>query len=132
MAMVLYGALLGCAYGFISLLTGRDVISEPDVGPLIGPVMAAAACVLVFVSVLMSLRPRSGPLRLQWARAVTTSLAVYLLGPTVGAILVTVTHGNVFSALLFFTANATGPFVIASAILAAPVILGTPLLASTI
>ena len=63
MAMVLYGALLGCVYGFISLLTGRDVISEPDVGPLIGPVMAAVACVLVFVSVLMSLRPRSGPLR---------------------------------------------------------------------
>ncbi|MHB1171404.1 MAG: DUF6121 family protein [Lacisediminihabitans sp.] len=130
MATVLYGAILGFAYGVISLLTGRDVISEPDVGPLIGPVMAAVACVLVFGSVLMSLRPRRGPLRLPWGRAVTTAIAVYLLGPAVGALLVAVGRANAFSGLLFFGGNITGPFVICSAIVALPLVLAVPLLAS--
>jgi hypothetical protein len=131
MAAILYGALLVCAYGFISLFSGRDVISQPDVGPLIGPVMVFVACALVFLSALLSLRPRGGPLRLPWARAITTGLAVYLLGPLVGAVLVTLSRGDVFSALLFFADNVTGPFVVASGIVAIPVLLATPLLAGS-
>jgi hypothetical protein len=95
MAAILYGAVLVCAYGFISLFSGRDVIRQPDVGLLVGPVMVFVACALVFVSALLSLRPR----------------------------------GDVFSALLFFADNVTGPFVIVSGIVAIPVLLATPLLA---
>jgi hypothetical protein len=131
MAAVFYGALLICAYGFISLFSGRDVIRQPDVGPLIGPVMVSVACALVFLSALLSLRPRGGPLRLPWARAVTTGLAAYLVGPAVGAILVMFSRGDVFSAMLFFADNVTGPFVIVSGIAAIPVLLVTPLLVGT-
>lgn len=131
MAVVLYAALLIAAYGTISLFTALDPISEPDVSPLIGPVMAASACVLVFVSVLMSLRPRGGPLRLPWARSVITALAVYLLGPVVGAVLVAVDRADLFAAVLFFATEVTGPFIVTSAIIAVPVVLFAPLLASS-
>ena len=131
MAAILFGALLGAAYGIISLLTGRDVIAEPDIGPLIGPAMAASACFLVFVSVLLSLRPRGGPLRLPWARSVMTAIAVYLLGPAVGAILVAIDRADAFAALFFFAESVTGPFIIASAAIAVPVVLFTPLLATS-
>jgi hypothetical protein len=131
MAAVLFGALLGAVYGFISLLTGRDVITEPDVGPLIGPAMAASACALVFVSVLFSLRPRGGPLRLPWARSVVTAIAVYLVAPAIGAIIVSINRGDLFTALFFFAESVTGPFVVASALLALPVVLFTPLLAAS-
>ena len=130
MAAVLFGALLGAVYGFISLLTGRDVITEPDVGPLIGPIMAASACAVVFVSVLFSLRPSGGPFRLPWVRSVITAIAVYLLDPAIGAILVAVDRADSFAALFFFAENVTGPFVVASALIALPVVLLTPLLAA--
>lgn len=131
MAAVLFGALLGAVYGFISLLTGRDVISEPDVGPLIGPIMAAAACAVVFLSVLFSLRPRGGPLRLPWARSIITAAIVYLLGPFIGAVLVAIDRADAFAALFFFAESATGPFVVASALISVPVVLFTPLLAGS-
>lgn len=131
MAAVLFGALLGAVYGFISLLTGRDVISEPDVGPLIGPIMAAAACAVVFLSVLFSLRPRGGPLRLPWARSIITAAIVYLLGPFTGAVLVAIDRADSFAALFFFAESATGPFVVASALISVPVVLFTPLLAGS-
>lgn len=131
MASVLFGALLGAAYGFISLLTSRDVITEPDVGPLIGPIMVASACAVVFVSVLFSLRPSGGPLRLPWARSVITAVIVYLLGPAVGAVLVAIDRADFFAALFFFAESVTGPFVVASAIISLPVVLFAPLLAAS-
>ncbi|MEO6944816.1 MAG: DUF6121 family protein [Lacisediminihabitans sp.] len=131
MASVLFGALLGAVYGFISLLTGRDVITEQDVGPLIGPIMAASACAVVFVSVLFSLRPSGGPLRLPWSRSVITAVAVYLLGPAIGAILVAIHRADMFSALFFFAESVTGPFVVASALISLPVVLLAPLLATS-
>lgn len=130
MAAVLFGALLGAVYGFISLLSNRDVIAEPDVGPLVGPIMAASACAVVFVSVLFSLRPSGGPLRLPWARSVITAIAVYLVGPAIGAMLVAIDRADLFSALFFFAESVTGPFVIASALIALPVVLFAPLLAT--
>lgn len=131
MASVLFGALLGAVYGFISLLTSRDVIAEPGVGPLVGPIMVASACAVVFVSVLFSLRPRGGPLRLPWARSVITAVIVYLLGPAVGAVLVAIDRADSFAALFFFAESVTGPFVVASAIISLPVVLFTPLLAAS-
>jgi hypothetical protein len=131
MAAVLFGALLGAVYGFISLLSGRDVITEPDVGPLIGPIMAATACAVVFVSVLFSLRPSGGPLRLPWTRSIVTAAIVYLLGPFVGAVLVAIDRADLFAALFFFAESATGPFVVASALISVPVVLFAPLLAAS-
>ena len=92
--------------------------------------MAASACAVVFMSVLFSLRPSGGPFRLPWARSVITAMVVYLLGPAIGAILVAIARADAFAALFFFAENATGPFVIASALIALPVVLFTPLLAA--
>lgn len=131
MASVLYGALLGAAYGIISLVTNSDVITEPDVGPLLGPVMAAFACALVFVSVLLSLRPTGGPFHLPLARSIITAIAVYLLGPAVGAIIVAADRGDMFAGFFFFAHSVTGPFIVASALAAIPVVLFAPLLASS-
>lgn len=131
MAAVLYAALLVAIYGIISLITGQDVVTAHNVGPLLGPVMAVAACVLVFVSVLLSLRPSGGPFRLPWARSVMTAIAVFLLGPAVGAIIVAFAREDIFAGLFFFAQNVTGPFVAASALAAIPVVLLAPLMASS-
>ncbi len=131
MAAVFYGALLGAAYGIISLVTNQDVITVRDVGPLLGPIMAATACVLVFVSVLLSLRPRGDSPRLPWLRAVMTALIVYLFGPVVGGVIVMFDRGDGFAGLFFFAQSVTGPFIAASALAVIPVVLFAPLLAST-
>ena len=131
MAAVLYGAVLGAAYGIISLVTNQDVITERDVGPLLGPIMAATACAVVLVSVLLSLRPRRGPFRLPVLRAVMTAVIVYLLGPIVGGVIVMFDRGDSFAGLFFFAHSVTGPFIVASALAAIPVVLFAPLLAST-
>lgn len=131
MATILFVALLVAVYGVISLATGLDLISDPDISPLVGPVMAAFACVVVFVSVLQSLRPRGGSLRLPWARSITTAIALYLLGPLLGALLVTIDQADFFAGLLFFVHVATGPFIPASAVIAIPMVLFAPLLAAS-
>jgi hypothetical protein len=123
---VLYCAILICAYGFISLLTDREVVAVTGVGPLVGPVMVAVACALVFFAVLFSLRPPRTLLRMPWARAVGTALAVYLVAPLVGAVIVSIGHGDLVAALLFLGRSITGPFVICSAIVALLLVLVTP------
>jgi predicted RND superfamily exporter protein len=45
----LYLALLVAAFGLISLATNTEVIADPSVGTLVGPVMAGAAVVMLLV-----------------------------------------------------------------------------------
>jgi uncharacterized protein DUF6121 len=65
-------------WGFTSLLTDRDVIDYPDAGPLVGPAMAAAACVVVF---LLSLRARiTQPALLALVTGLVAYVAMVLVG----------------------------------------------------
>lgn len=130
MVAVLYGALLVAIDGFVSLLADRDVITEPDAGPLVGPIMAVVALAIVFLSVLGGLRPTPGRPKLPLARAVITALAVYFLSTLAGAIVYVSGQDQLLSGALFFARYLGSPFVIASALLAAVPVLLLPLLAS--
>ncbi len=117
MATVLYGALLFCADGFISLWTNQDVIAEPGAGPLIGPAMLLVACALVFRSVRRFVRSGlrtsggTGPLIL------FTALAVWFLSTATGAVLYAFGRNDPFSAVFFLARHLTDPFGLATAAL---------------
>lgn len=128
MVTVLYGAILLALDGILSLLADRDVISEADAGPLVGPIMAVVALAIVFVSVLGGLRPTSGRPAIPVARAITTAVLVYLVGPLAGAIVYTAGQDQLLAGLLFFARYLASPFVIASALLALVPILLLPLI----
>ncbi len=130
MVAVLYGAVLLAVDGILSLLLDRDVVSEPDAGPLVGPVMAVVALAIVFVSILGGLRPASGPLAVPVARAVVTATLVYLLGPLAGAIVYVMGQAQLLTGVLFFARYLASPFVIASALLALVAVLLLPLIAA--
>jgi hypothetical protein len=129
LAAVLYGAILMAVDGFVSLLADRSVISEPDAGPLIGPIMAVVALAIVFVSVLGGLRPTSARPSIPAGRAVVTGVLVYLLSPLAGAIVYVVGQGRLVTGALFFVKYLGSPFVIAAAALAIVAILLLPLIA---
>lgn len=128
MVAVLYGAILMAVDGFVSLLIDRDVISERDAGPLVGPVMAVAALSVVFVSVLGGLRPAPGPRRIPVGRASATTLIVYVVSPLTGAIVYVFGQNRILTAVEFFGKYLASPFVIASAALAGLVILLLPVI----
>lgn len=54
MGTVLFGALVIMVAGFEALLLDRDPIDEPDAGTLLGPLMVAAAVLVVLLSLLRS------------------------------------------------------------------------------
>lgn len=118
MVAVLYGAILLATDGIISLISDRDVIVETDAGPLVGPIMAFSALCVVFFSVLGGLRPAPGGIRISYARAITTGLFVYILGPAVGSIVYIFGQEQLLSGLHFFVRYLLSPFVLASALLA--------------
>jgi hypothetical protein len=130
MVTVLYGAILVAVYGFISLLADQDVITEPDAGPLIGPIMAVVVLTIMFFSVLGGLRPAPGRARLRVpvARAVGTATSAYLLGPMIGSIVYAFGQNQLLTAVLFFAHYLASPFVIASAVVALVLILLLPLI----
>lgn len=117
---VLYLAVVICAWGFVSLVTDSDVISE-DVGPLIGPVIVGLSCVLVATGALFQLRNGEG-----WLLPILVTVAVYLLPPLLAASLVALDRVDVAAGLLFFAARVTGPFVPIAAILAGALVLAAP------
>jgi hypothetical protein len=128
MATVVYGALLMAIDGFVSLLADRPVIAEPDAGPLIGPVMAIVALLIVFLSILSGLRPADAAPAIPVGRALVATAAVYLFSPLVGATAYAFGQPQLLTAILFFARYLASPFVIASAVLAGVVVLLLPLL----
>jgi len=121
LATALYLAVLICAWGFISLATTSDVIVE-RVGPLLGPLIAGTATVIVCAGCLAQLRNQAG-----WIVPLVTGAAVYLGAPGSAALVVMVTRTDAAAGLLFFAARATSPFMPAAAIIACLVVLLVPL-----
>lgn len=118
MVSVLYGAILVAVDGIISLASDRDVITEPEAGPLIGPIMAVVAIVVLFFSILDGLRPTSGRARLMIGRALSTTLLIYLLSPLAGSIGYALGQPQLASAIPFYLRYLLSPFVVASALIA--------------
>ncbi|MDJ0325043.1 DUF6121 family protein [Cryobacterium sp. PH31-AA6] len=118
-AAVLYGALVVAAFGMISLATDLDVISQTDAGPLVGPSMAAAAVVLVFVLMLtLGLRDRPNRQRVAVGYSLGTGVAAFAGFIVVGAILYPITSGRAFDALTFTETTLARPFAATTGVLA--------------
>jgi hypothetical protein len=103
-------------WGFTSLFTDRDVIDYPDAGPLVGPSMAIAACVVVF---LLTLRARITPPALL---AIVTGLVAYAALLFVGGVAYSLRLDDfsvMWPAMVHF---GIGPFMVGAGILAGLVV----------
>lgn len=128
MVAVLFAAILVAVDGILSVILDRDVISETDAGPLVGPIMAFAAMSVVFVSVLSGLRPVPGGTQISVIRAIVTGGFVYVFGPAVGAIVYVFGREQTLSGSDFFLRYLSSPFVAASAVIAFVTVLCLPLI----
>lgn len=124
MATVLAFALIVFVFGMLSLALDRDVIDEADAGPLVGVSMVVVALLVVL---LITLREAPAPIV---GRTVSAALAVVILSPLVGAIMYSVVTVELGVIPVFFGRYVLSPFVLASAIIAALVVLGHAVLRS--
>ena len=116
MAVVGNAALLVFAYGFISLIIDRDVIEEPDAGPLVGPAMVVTTCAVVLWFVLRR-KPRGLGLR-----ALAAALGTVIAGPAVGAVVYGIVRDEIGVLPVFFGRNILSPFVLCSGLIAALIV----------
>ena len=116
LATASYLACLVALWGFTSLLTDRDVIDYEDAGPLVGPAMAIAACVVVFVLSLRAKRTHPALLGL------SAGIAAYLCAIVVGGIAYSLRLDS-FSVMVPAVAHfGIGPFMVGAGILAGLVV----------
>lgn len=86
-ATALYVAGVVAAFGLISLYTNRDVIDEPDAGPLLGPLMTAAATAALLGFLLwVGLRVPGDQQRVTPLLGLGIGVAVYLAFVFVGSV----------------------------------------------
>ncbi|KQQ94006.1 hypothetical protein ASF62_07515 [Leifsonia sp. Leaf325] len=101
-ALVAFVAAVVCAFGFASLITDVSVIDEPDAGPLVGPLMVAAAAFVLFSAlIVVGIRVDATSRFISlWAIAATgvATTAAYLLA---GAVVYSATTGDLVDAVLF-------------------------------
>lgn len=117
MATVLAFALIVGVDGVLSLLTDRDVIVEPDAGPLVPVAMTGMCCALVFA---LAYRRRPRP---PAGRALAAALGSLVLAPLAGGLAFALARGELASALVFFAGHVLDRFVIAAAVIAGVVVL---------
>jgi hypothetical protein len=129
-ATVLYFALVVCAFGFVSLLTDTDVVTQADAGPLVGPT-ATGSAVLTVLLYLLGLGRRyernvheavaasvGDPVRLPLGRSVLIGIVSYVVYVLIGAIAYSIVTAEVFSVVLFAAGSALSGFAIAVGVLA--------------
>ncbi len=125
-AVVLFLALAVAASGIISLYAAREVLTEPDAGPLIAPTMFAAATAALYAMLVTFGRRRGSP----FTGALISAVITYFFFLISGSTLYSLGKGRPLLSLLFFGSNAIGPFAIAVAVLAFVVALAFRLLLS--
>lgn len=122
MAVVATAALIVFVDGFLSLILARDIVELPDAGPLAGPAMAVAVCLLVLVFVL-----RRQPEGLV-ARGLTAGLAATVVGPVVGGVVYGLVREEFASVVVFVGGSILSPFTLAASVIVAGVVIGAELL----
>lgn len=125
-AVVLFLALAIAASGIISLYADREVLTEPDAGPLIAPTMFAAATAALYL-LLVTFGRRRGSLVIG---ALVTAVITYFFFLLSGSTLYSMGKGQPLLSLLFFGSNGVAPFAIAIAAIAFVVALAFFLLLS--
>ena len=117
-AAALFLALAVAASGMISLLTNREVLTETDAGPLVGPIMFAVAVLALYVQ-LVALGSREPSRRGSTIiSALVAGVVVYFLFLLAGSTLYSLGKGRPLPGLLFFGSNALGPFAPAVGVIA--------------
>lgn len=120
----LYLALVVAAFGLISLATNTDVVSQPDAGPLVGPVATGAAVLAVFILLLVlgvNTPPEQQRIRIGFAFG--TGLAAVGALVVTGGVLYAVAVGELVGILTFAGAMLLSPFAAATGGLAFLVVL---------
>lgn len=115
LAAGVYLAGLVALWGVLSLLLNREVVDYPDAGPLLGPVMAAAATVVTW---LACWRIRG------WSAVVVALVGSFVTMLLVAAAGYTLTRGDLSWMLVAAAHFAISPFVLGAAALSALVVLG--------
>ena len=102
-AAFLYLAFVVAGFGFISLLTDTEVISDPSIGPLVGPVMTGAAVVTLFILlVVFGTRVGGDEQRVAPSTAFGVGVACYLVFVVAGGVAGAVADpGNLLRYVLF-------------------------------
>jgi len=117
-ATVMYGALVIAAFGFISLYTDRDVIDDPSVGPVVGPVMTGVAVLVVFATLLgIALGVPEERQRISLGVAFLVGFAAYFFFGVTGGILVGAGRGDPFGFVAFLGRQLISPFAGAAGVL---------------
>lgn len=118
-ALAAFLAAVVCAFGFASLLTDVNVIDETDAGPLVGPLMVAAAAIVLFSAlIVVGIRVDATSRFISlWAILVTGLVvtAAYLLA---GALAYSAATGDVVNAVLFLGHNILRSFTLVVFLLA--------------
>jgi hypothetical protein len=110
-AAVLYLAAVVAAFGLISLVTDEEVISDPGVGPLVGPAMAAAAVALTFVMMLLvGIRTPPERQRIALGYALATGVAALGIFVVSGGLLAVLGDGHPFHLITFGAGTLLRPF----------------------
>ena len=114
-ATALFLALVVCASGLISLIANREVLVEKDAGPLIAPVMFAVATAALYVQLVSARARRGGSIILS---AALIGVIVFVFYNIAGATLYSLGSGEPLRGILFFAANALGPYSVSVGIAA--------------
>ncbi|MFF1634497.1 DUF6121 family protein [Leifsonia sp. NPDC058248] len=86
-ATFLYLAIVVAAFGLISLATNTEVIADPSVGTLVGPIMTGAATLTVFACLLSTgMRVPADQQRIRPLLALAVGLAAYFVFAAAGGI----------------------------------------------
>ncbi|WP_022893891.1 DUF6121 family protein [Agromyces subbeticus] len=99
-AAALDAALVVCAYGFVSLLAGIEVIADPEAGRFVAPAAVGASVIAVLLTLARTLRRPERMLRSvvlsmvwSWLAAVVVAVIGYALASTANTLLAALLFG---------------------------------------
>jgi hypothetical protein len=110
-ATVLYVALIVAGFGILSLWLDRDVISDPNAGPIAGPVMIGVSVLIVFFSLLsIALRVPEEKQRVSPQAALLIAVGAYFFFAVAGGVILGAGRGDPFGFVVAFGGQLLSPF----------------------
>jgi hypothetical protein len=115
----LFLALVVAGLGIVSLITDRDVIADPQAGPLLGPTVVGTTVLFVFVRMVwIGIRTRPEHQRVLLGYSLMTGVAAVALFVLVGALIYLFGDGDLGAAAAFALGLTLGPFTALTGIFA--------------
>jgi hypothetical protein len=124
MTTVTFLALVVAVTGFESLITGLEVIRQPDATPYLGPAMVVGVAIVVFSATASGARSGNPALA-----GLVGAAASYLVMLGIGSIGYALVHGDAAELVVFPAGYALGPFVVGTVIIALVVVVAAVALA---